>query len=627
LIAWLLVAAIAVVPLAVARVLRYRRDKARARDDRFPFTVGATALAESSVVVRGVLRGGSAETVTKRGGDPRHVRSERLTLEHEGAPVELVGPIHVVRGSRASDGWRRGRRYSVGEGDVVFARGVGKRVTSLYREQGWALEGEPLQLCADVAAARALAMRPHVAAVVVIALGVASWFGLRAVGNRQLAKYPMTGERDERIALRLSEPAVIASMMPGTHDRALAYVYALYRGVVRRDEDNLAARVEIATRLRGRIGKLINPENSWDGWREPTECEAEAFELLDQARYEDVLALGCKSDRVDPPALLALGRFAEIGRRGETREPLIAAAATGAWDVVATGLDTEHKECEALLVRALALGDQGAQLRLRDASPSSPQCAIFAALARPGEERVAALREIAIEVPSYERQYFDLLRADLRWAYDPQYVEEGDAGAGEGFVKLGLAHKLDYSAVQEEQLRRSMLRRVWLSSLAPDSAQDVHAYRMLAAVERGDFALARAELAKSARPELAIVVDVREGKRVSQGAQRDGRYWENQVAASLSDWRVLAPNLLEHAAAVTTNQDAMRRAVRVAVSDSRIDAMYGLMQYVSDAAIVRDISRLAGDTAQATRWQGIVDRHTAAFADPQRATLFAALGF
>ena len=233
----------------------------------------------------------------------------------------------------------------------------------------------------------------------------------------------------------------------------------------------------------------------------------------------------------------------------------------------------------------------------------------------PPEQRAELLASIrSDEDDSLSRDDTAQIVADLRWAYDPAYAEEDDLRLG---ATLAAFARDSYygGARHREDTKRSILRRMWLSAEALDTAQAVHAYRALFALERGDFAAARAEQARSELPEHAEVIAMREGNGPKPEGEPDGRVVAGELARRLEGG---PGDVLEEVAAVTTNREALQAALRVFVADVRLVPVEYLKTFIHEASLIRDVHRIAGDTEQATRWQEIIDRHVAAFSEPNR---------
>jgi hypothetical protein len=624
-VAWLLVGIVAVAPLGVIRLVRARRDRKLAREDRAPFEIGSRAPGEGPITVRGILRGGTV-TWTETSSGVKLVRPETLWLEHEGERIDLVGEILVVRGTRATATWRT-RSYEVREGDNVIVRGTASRTTSSYREQAWKLEPdgetEPIELCAERPASRARPIHPAWIAGLLAAFGASGYFGLRWFGKHQLDKAKET-HYELRIPLTWTTPAALAAMLPGNRDRALAYLWAYYGAVLERSEDNLAARVEIAERLRGRMRWLIFPNDTPSDQPPPTACEAGADELLRQTRFERALAKNCKSHRIDPDANLALGYYDKAGGSQDATARAIVELAGGP-SAGPTDTLAVPRACVSLLARAL--NDDSTAIRdLGVLASKNTSCALALALAYPPADRAERLAAIRIENPDSPAGEYERARlADFRWALDPTFVEEPDSEIDDELSRylLGFGPGV-YGITKRETLRRSMLRRTWLSAIAVDTARDVHVYRAFAATLRGDFAAARTELAASSRTDLLQSLAVREqtgGNKSAEAVDPDGREQARRMRTSSLGWPELSMWILESGSGVTKNREELQRAVRVLATDSRLPLPSDLLTFVHEIAVVRDVHRAVGDADQVKRWQTIIDRHLAAFADPHKRLL------
>lgn len=604
-IAWVIVVGLAVLPLGVVRVVRHLRDRRRARDEHFSFEVGLTAPVEGPVTLRGVLRDGTVTTIVRSTGE-HHERSDRLAVDLEGEHVELAGPIRVVRGSRVRASWRA-RRNEVRAGDTVIVRGTAKRAASSYREQGWIVEADgpakPLELCANKPRARGKPLHPAWVIGLLVGFGFASWGGLRWFGRHELARYPRPQDAD-RAPLRWTEPAVIAAIMPGSHERALAHLYLIYEGLIERSQANLDARVEIVERLRGRLREHLDLGYAGED-RSISACEAGSRELASQARFEEVLDRACGSEAL---ALLSLGEFRDAAARATPPIDVVAETALGRWSKVAT---LSSDPCNSALARALG-GAAYANPTVSDPR-QVVQCQIAGALARTGEDRAAALQ--LLEVPlldSFTRDRIQSLVQDLRWAFDPTYVEHDELQESD-FLRFarGSRSSMSVGILRE----RSALRRTWLARFAPETARGVHAFRLHAAIVRGDFATAHEEL-EHLPPDFAALVALREGRPREQRSI-DGAELARQIRTTTLDWSEIRTRIMLEAPHVASDRDDVIRAVRAAIGDSRTYAE-GRLEYLHDAAIVRDALRAAGDLEGVARWQKIIDRHVAPLDDSKQ---------
>ncbi len=550
LIAYLVVGGLAALPIGLVWIVRALRDRRLAGEDRETFTYGICAPAEQAVTLRGTLRG-TAATSYARLGERHHTRSEELWLDHDGLRVDLIGAVRIVRGTRARAGWRQ-RRYEVRDGDAVMVRGTAKRIASSYREQCWQLEAdgelEPIALCASRPASRAQVIAPAWMSLILVTSGVGAWLALHSFGAHQLAKYPRA---EAAHAIKWSEPAALAAITPGNHDRALAYLYALYTNV-EPSQGALDARVEIAEQLRGQMRMLIYPDNR-PPERVPTPCEAAAWELVEQNRYEEALDRGCTDGWLAASINLALGYYAKVA---PAKYPIVDVAA-GRWEAAAASYEVD-RPCIAVMLRAF-VHQPDAPARAR-ALATTPQCEIAAI--------VAELAGLGRAVTYGDR--FEGVSADLRWAFDPSFEPDAADALIESHVIRWAS-----SGGRTTHADASLVRRTWLSAQALDRAPDVHVFRMLAAVMRGDRSKAVAELALAGRPRLQTIIDAR-----------------------LTD--------------ICDNSEVLAEV------GNRLMIGSSTLAFVTEAAAIRDRFRAAGDTQQAARWRAIVDRHLAAFADPQR---------
>jgi len=69
---------------------------------------------------------------------------------------------------------------------------------------------------------------------------------------------------------------------------------------------------------------------------------------------------------------------------------------------------------------------------------------------------------------------------------------------------------------------------------------------------------------------------------------------------------------------VTIGRDELARTLARLFDRDAKREWRGPFAWVEHAALRRDFARMIGDRTQQARWQGIVDRHRAAFADRRR---------
>ncbi|MEO8550074.1 MAG: hypothetical protein ABI678_08870, partial [Kofleriaceae bacterium] len=404
--------------------------------------------------------------------------------------------------------------------------------------------------------------------------------------------------------------------------------------------------------------------------------------LAGQARLDDALAAARRCDTHEEVVrLLALsGKYGEAEHElapTDTSETATAVhIATGNWAAAAAGADARADElareepmqyrtqryianaaagqhCLAALFRTYA-GATNAFAAITDRDTGSA-CAIYEIASLPVAEQAAA------------------------FARRPRSASDSESGAGAGLELL--AQELAYAAGEPlgefdrtEAVSALMFlfdrTRIWLAPFqleAHPTATGALAAMTTYELLRGDLAAARGYLAKVppsyTHDELAIGLALRDGSPIHDDGHhphaghdeaislRDGvvdertqMYLGDEDAAPFRallshavdgdgsalvevleldrvQWQAFAIPLLGVLPRITRHRDAVSAALRMFRNDLTSYARVHLpFNALSDMIAYRDIARLAGDTADASQWQAIIDRHVEVLRDRHKAT-------
>ena len=664
----LLVIATAAVFFGWIGVGTWRRRRA-ARMWARGFARRVAAPNEGAVVLEGVLRGGGVRTLHDETHRAASDRDRELWLECHGERVQLEGPIELAHGTRCvasgwtppstlteglreqAGSWRGPMRFvEVGDGERVFVEGTARRTaargeTGLRDSAGaWALTPTVATLAMCAATPSIPRVRVAVAPSVfgIVAIAIAIYAGMNKVGSWAgdlgTERKPLDVAQLDRLA--------IAAAMPGSRENALSEIEVLA---------NLYGS-NVTPRIGGAIARLRHG------------CPGEAEFLVEHDRFEDGLALAqrCDASSAASDALVYLGRFDEASSRldpmrstsyafiaaGKWRESALAAASAADQarpiQTVEGRAEVARNSCLAELFRSWA-GDRDAATRLLSLAKTSVDavCAIAAGEVVGVSERAATIARLW---PS--NGYY-------RYAQLAQVVA---LAAGQGDAK-----ELDYALPRNETAPLVWLApwivETWAASTdAADQPAQALAWRWRARmhVVLGDLGAARADLERLAKVDSGFEVDATVDLVALHGSdlvvvpRHDWRYnalrWRTErhpeVDADGLEGPALAPALEQAARGdgrslagalekypylwiyrhhvlavlprVTIGRDELARTLARLFDRDAKREWRGPFAWVEHAALRRDFARMIGDRTQQARWQGIVDRHRAAFADRRR---------
>jgi hypothetical protein len=530
--AWkILAAATAAGALAGPLWLRRRAERRRAAADLAELSAGVSAPTDGPAAVRGVLRGGSAQTLAvafaTRADRLHHDRSDGLWLDCDGERVDLIGPVRVLRGScgQASRGLPRAlpeairaqepdpgqaaRLAIIADGDVVIARGrLARRASAAevndYRAPagGWVLEPDELlaiEAIAERVAAPAVPLA-RASAILLLALGAGlAIIAMHGAGRLAVSRARSVDHeaRAPRVPLELHalDAVALAAAMPGTRADALG----LLDDRLRRRTESTEETLELRRRLAGLLG-----------------CREEASELQRQGRYADMLATadGCGDAGQAAQALLWLGRYGEATARASAsgsdlglRDQGAAAIGAGRWadaariaaDLRAALADRRRptylteEQAKAIVARVdcseqlfrLRAGEAPAAGKLHAMAGRDPFCKLFDAISSPLDRQSSALAG----TPIGEDATLEFAVQALEWA----------AGGHATEVQPGtdLFDAISLRVVPQRLARNALLAPLALATSTdpPGTEGHVRTHTWMAAHEylRGDLARARSE--------------------------------------------------------------------------------------------------------------------------------------
>jgi hypothetical protein len=671
-----LVGAGAVGAIACRRSRGRRQARKEALASVATWTKGITGLLEGKATVRGTLKGGTAMTLSvRRELQTRHHddHSGALWLDCDGQRVELAGPIrveqgtHVARARRAprgtSDKLReaaksdRGEHVlaSVGDGDVVIACGKLSRISrddTDYRESAGAWRLEPTSDPITLVAAAPASARPAIGVARHVATGV--FAGVLVLGALYITgRVALLGREDRR------HPPYLEPELPGFDRFAIAAATPWNRSEaldeINRDLENWVTRNAVSAEQLREIGRLNGG------------CSGEIQALSPQERPEDVLAVakGCDDSKAMAEALIQLGRFDEAADRDPSN--VEANIGAGRWRAAADALAADHDErthqrCLEQLFRLWA-GDTSARDRLHAlAGHGDATCDAIAAFGLPTQaETAAALAAINTENTSFNADIQPLAwsvgvdRPDNHWDTVPQISISFDDNWFEGPCTLLApavlgARTLKPGSEEFEQAHVWMANYWWWrgdlnkardeATLARGRDQDpqAEAEMMLDTLAlRTGAPLPFGEGTKAARASVAAragrpVHDTVYGtlffhpetceKEVSAAVADAGRGDGNHLADLMTRCNLSAANnrrlLFAALANVKSGRERLAERFRYETDWDGTEVALRTFGMLHDAVLHRDLANLLGDKETAQRYQAVIDRHFAAFADAKR---------
>jgi len=642
----------------VAYALRRRTHRRSVRAELAVLTKQLESPRSGPIILRGRVVTGTLTSVQQRASWTDLAKA--VTLDCDGAMVEIVGAIRVEQGTRVRTSWRKPAiTRTVSAGDEVIATGTLEPAppeASSYREATprWALSPK-----------RLLAVNPMTAPFPLKAgqraVRLVAWTGvwlatLALAGNAMLHGVDARATARDGVLPELGR-LELAAALPGSRDGAL-------EGLREQLVGYRIASSERAFQLDLQLAEIR------------ADCPAMIF--MEQVRLDDALvaARRCGSHDDVTTTLVLLGRYDEAERELEATDVTELATtihiAAGNWTAAARGVEASARaleaeipseyrtkellhdgaatrHCLAALMESYA-GDHTAFANIENDTAFT--CPMLAALAKPFEQQAAALaavREPKTDAPSLDDTTYVLAKWSIQLAVgDPpaRYFAEG-------------VSSLMFLRDRE---------RVWLapSQLAVhrNDAYTAIAEQNMTAVAalRGDLRDARSHLAH-VRPgyehdelELALALD--EGLPITATAGRHAGF-DDSIALrngklgpnleSLIDDRAVI-SLLERALAgdgsalvamlnhegisfdvfampmlgilprITSHRDEVASALRLFRDElTGFSLMRIPFHALGNMIMYRDLARLVGDAEDTQRWQLIIDRHAAVLGDRRKA--------
>ena len=581
------------IPAAAAALVyrvRRRRDLARALTDVDRLGLGIDAPREGPIAVLGSYH---------------CTPGTEAWLDCDGERVTLDGDVSIVRGTVAR--WKRGvRTYALRDGDAVIALGRMSRAANVadgadYREAagGWRLapsaEAAAIQLCAGHPVACPKPFWPIRGALVLGLVGAVAYFGLGWLGNKLVAyrEYPVTPS-DDVSTLR----AEIASALPRSREAALRRLASDLEYRLQTDEV-IAQRIELA--------------------RSTSDCHYAVWLAQELERYDDAVDLSRDCDPALAQApLLSLGRYDEAASITDPRASFRVEAAidAGRWHDAAVAV-TGDRDSTRCLVRYLESRAGGA---IGDLSGPSRTCRVIAGVVAPRDERA---------------QYFSAPDLDhveeveiARWAF---VGDRGDYSLRDNGFELWLAPFAIAQDADSTRVRRALLAVDLGRTDAPTISDPTVARWLTQLVALRSGKPAPVDTSAEITNELDDAAAISGGAPVSESTQHLVELHPCHAAtiralaeAAGGDGLALA-RVLESCDAAPRLDPLYVFAVAPKVTTHRTELASAIRNWrIGDSvhafAIKRDLARLLGDDAGATRFHAIVERHAKVLGDRERVT-------
>ena len=565
------------------------------------------------------------------------------------------------------------------DGDEVIAQGTLSRAASGepdadYRASAgsWVLAPVGDEPAIAVTAARPAIAPPRLGPVALAIYGAC--FGLVGYGALAAIGAGLTRRTDEGIHVRADtaiapfSALAIASALPHARARALEELSDKLGDDFVRTDATMRMRFHLA-RLRGgcaaEAGLQLDEERYDEALATATSCgatEARANALIYLGRYAEAA-----------PLLPA-------NARGWPNRAALVAIATGRWrdaaaaaDAVAARFRDDGAAPDEMLQSLERLGCLAAWFRRQTGDPTplekaaagtAPMCRLVRALALPSDQKLAALDALRSDDTAIE---VSLTARDLRWA--------NGATSGVSYADLDLFDAIEmlggYGAPTD---RRVTLARAALAARADTAPDRFTAYGELAALDeiRGDTSAALADLDRGQQslppdrpylghdldalraaielhtaasqitagpdPHPAILeqVELRDGRMpdtaeietleghdsmvaavraalagdggpLADVLSRDHVMWDEEVGYVLA----VLPHVTRHRAELAAALHWFHAEFGTSIDE-------GPLSIVEHAMLRRDLARLAGDKAEARRWQGVIDHQLPVLLDPQK---------
>jgi hypothetical protein len=597
--------------LAAWHAIRRARDLKPARADVARMGLAINEPREGPIAVRGTYR-------REAGAEP--------WLDCSGQRVVLDGAVVIVRGTAAT--WkRRVRTYTVRDGDDVIAIGRMSRAASGdatdYREAagGWRLApstGEPaIQLCTARPVACPKPLWPVRGVLVLGLVGLASYYGLGYYGNAivKLRDYPRSSVvGDDDVSTSSAE---LASALPRSRERALnrLAIDLQYRP---QTDDVIAERMALARMIdcEGAIALAKRLDRFDEAVELARDCD------LPLLARTPLVALGRYDEAARIPATMTNGDDADVGD--------LAAIGAGKWREAAalnTG-DRPSVRCFAQYLRSRA-GDPIGDLEVAD-----PTCRVIAGTLAPRDDRGAYFPEPHDYEPGLSTVRWAFAGATTEYGYDdalapwlaPFAVDQDSAvtHARRAELELDLGHadaatrELGRVEAIDQEWGRRLGYVVALRTGKPippfEPATEISGRLEDAIAIRGGAPVHESVMHLDMRPPACTTMAVR---ALDEAAAGDGL-----VLAHLFEHCIDVPAMSIdplYLFAVAPSVTKHREELAIALRNWPLDGGLPFGQ-VHAFAIKRDLARLLGDDAEATRLQAIVDRHAKVLGDRDRVT-------
>ena len=677
----ILVLAGAALGVAAMWLLALRRERERLRWQRATRGAVLRSLAPGTATIIGTLRGRAA-TASSSLGKVIRTRSDELVLEVEGTPVALRGDVEVTAGSRARASWRRlpagfvetreqgsvepgaWRAAEVREGDRVIAHG--KLTQSAgdaggdYRASAGVWKLEPLidvpviDLFAERPATTLPALHPRRVAIVGGLFAVMTYAALWATGAGLLSLQRMSSSHCKSLPSEL----VIASALPHVRQAALEAIDQTLLTRMPRTDETIAQRLALGD-LRGG-------------------CVVRAQLELDEQRFDDAVATErrCDAHDLQVRGLALLGRYDEAhalvpeDRWITPRSMAVVGIATGDWKLAVHAADLQlslihrhssrdstsdetRNRCLAIWFHAKA-GDPHAEIPAADAT--NPTCEVVRVMLLPRDQRAAALHAAIARAPLHTDRISSLMQ-DLAWAYgdlsvadfpdDENQLTGGEPWSTRDWLEPLAAASRDANAVDRwtvmaEDAARSTIfgdfAHADVSILAADEAAPPGLRNQLVGLRLAIGLHTPTPMANDLEGQpstIAKLAMLRAGKMPQDldattydNIKLDGALSQSlagdaaQLAYALEQdhpmWEADAGPVLAILPRLTMHRERIVAALRNFHSGLATDLDHAPFAIVTEAAMRRDLARLAGDSAAADRWQQLVTAQRHVLDDPEK---------
>jgi hypothetical protein len=419
------------------------------------------------------------------------------------------------------------------------------------------------------------------------------WYGLfYACGAIALAR----ADHDNYRPLGIETNVAIAAAMPGSRARALALI-----ANIRVPNDDAGLELGLAI-------------DAYEGG-----CGSQR--LFHATHYEQAIAAArsCGDTDGELDALLALGRYDEAanvtGDRPTSREAVTALLGAGRWSDARGAIRSAHRRKPAFRCFEELLDDFADSTRpLPDVPDAGDDCGLLELLRR--GERIDPYSHISALhrqlVPIVDLEPYDFARYH-QWSHHEIWLAP--------FVEMPLHQELAVVAMLRGRLDDARNEITSATRPAPELAAAIalmEGARLQSAPDtsiRFDDVAARARTGviepldqydRDDMPAFAAAV-AGDGLPLAQLMRTDGVWWSLRGAEVFG----LAPRVREHRQELAT----ALRSFHARRDFKKIDPF----EEIDNDADYRDLARLVGDVASASRWQTIIDRHAAMLGDRKRA--------